>query len=111
MIDNANEVDAAMLLVCDQPFVDATVIKQLISLREKTAKQIVASSYANTLGVPALFDRSCFRELLALDDESGAKAIILSNPERVAELPFPQGEIDIDTMEDWEEFKTLEPST
>ena len=111
MINHTPDVDAIVLLVCDQPFVDAFRIKQLIALRVQTEKSIVASSYANTLGVPALFDRSCFRELLALDDESGAKAIILSNPERVAELPFPQGEIDIDTMEDWEEFKTLEPST
>src|SRR5437763_11720398 len=84
LIDNANEVDAAVLLVCDQPFVDATVIKQLISLREKTAKQIVASSYAETLGVPALFDRSCFKELLAVNDWSGAMSIVLSNPERLA---------------------------
>ena len=111
VIDHRPDLDAIVLLVCDQPFVDAVRIKQLITLRAQTQKTIVASSYANTLGVPALFDRSCFPELLALDDESGAKAIILSNPERVAELPFPQGEIDIDTMEDWEEFKTLEPST
>jgi len=111
VINHTPDVDAIVLLVCDQPFVDAFRIKQLIALRAQTVKSIVASSYANTLGVPALFGRSCFPELLALDDESGAKAIILSNPERVAELPFPQGEIDIDTMEDWEEFKTLEPST
>ena len=104
LIDNANEVDAAMLLVCDQPFVDATVIKQLISLREKTAKQIVASSYAETLGVPALFDRSCFKELLALNDSAGAKSIVLSNPERLAKLYFPGAKIDIDTVADFEKL-------
>jgi molybdenum cofactor cytidylyltransferase len=65
----------------------------------------VASSYSSTLGVPALFDHSCFPELLALDDKSGAKAIILSNPERVAEFAFPEGRIDIDTTEDLERLK------
>ena len=96
------EVEAAMLLVCDQPLVEASVMRRLISLREQTQKPIVASSYATTFGVPALFDRSCFPELLALDGDSGAKTIILSNRDRVAELPFPGGAIDIDTVEDWE---------
>ncbi|MEY2531528.1 MAG: molybdenum cofactor cytidylyltransferase [Verrucomicrobiota bacterium] len=96
---------AIVLLTCDQPFVDGKVIKQLITLREKTKNTIVASSYSSTLGVPALFDHSCFPELLALDDKSGAKAIILSNPERVAEFAFPEGRIDIDTTEDLERLK------
>jgi molybdenum cofactor cytidylyltransferase len=99
---SAPEVEAIVLLTCDQPFVEAQTIEQLLALREKTKKAIVASGYSDTLGVPALFDRSCFDELLALDDESGAKPIILSNRERVAEFPFPDGKIDIDTMEDLE---------
>jgi len=36
------------------------------------------------------------------DDDSGAKPIILSDRQRVAEFPFPEGKIDIDTMEDLE---------
>jgi len=110
VINHSSGVDAIVLLACDQPFVDASVIERLIALREEKQKPIVASSYANTLGVPALFDRSSFQELLALDDKSGAKAIIVSNRERVAKLPFPNGKIDIDTMADWENFVTLSHS-
>ncbi|HMF45760.1 MAG TPA: hypothetical protein VKE29_03725 [Candidatus Udaeobacter sp.] len=44
-----------------------------------------------TLGVPALFARSVFPELLQLTGDSGAKTIIFSNRERVAEFPFPKG--------------------
>jgi molybdenum cofactor cytidylyltransferase len=95
-------LEGIVLLTCDQPFVDAQTIEQLIALRKKTKKTIVVSSYSDTLGVPALFDRSCFAELLALDDDSGAKPIILSKRERVAEFPFPEGKIDIDTVEDLE---------
>jgi CTP:molybdopterin cytidylyltransferase MocA len=97
-------LDAIVLLTCDQPFVDANVIKQLIRLREQTGKAIVASSYSNTLGVPALFDRSYFEELLSLGDASGAKSIILSDRDRAAEFPFPEGKIDIDTAEDYEKL-------
>jgi molybdenum cofactor cytidylyltransferase len=101
LIASTPELDAIVLLVCDQPFVDFAIIKELITRRDETNKAIVASSYANTLGVPALFDRSCFRELLALDDDSGAKKIILSNGERVAAVLFAEGQIDIDTAADY----------
>ncbi|TMP96604.1 MAG: nucleotidyltransferase family protein [Verrucomicrobia bacterium] len=53
LIDAAPTLEAVVLLVCDQPFVDARTIARLITLREKTKRAIVASSYANTLGVPA----------------------------------------------------------
>jgi len=102
LIDIAPNVEAIVLLACDQPFVDSRTIERLIALREKTKKAVVASSYAGTLGVPALFDRSCTEELLGLDDADGAKSIILSNHDRVAEFPFPQGKIDIDTFADYE---------
>jgi len=95
---------AAVLLVCDQPFVDANTIQSLIALRQTTRKEIIASSYANTLGVPGLFGRSFFRELLSLNDGAGAKSIILRNRRRVAHLPFPEGKIDIDSWDDWKKL-------
>ena len=102
LTDHAPDIEAVLLLVCDQPAVDARFIERLIAMHEATRKDIVASGYANTLGVPALFARSLFKELLSIGDEAGAKSIILQNPERVAELAFPEGAIDIDTREDWE---------
>jgi molybdenum cofactor cytidylyltransferase len=100
LTDNALNIDAALLLVCDQPFVDANVLRRLIALHSDTAKPIVASAYADTVGVPALFHQSIFPELLRLSGDAGAKPIILFNRERVAELPFPLGRIDIDELDD-----------
>jgi molybdenum cofactor cytidylyltransferase len=94
-------VDAVVLLACDQPFVDAVVVGKLTAAREETIRPIVASCYANTLGVPALFDRSCFEELLALPDDSGAKRLIGNRPNDVFSVAFEQGAIDIDTPEDF----------
>jgi len=104
LIDYAPDVAAILLLVCDQPAVNARVIENLIATRETTKKEIVASSYADTVGVPALFDRSLFERLLSLGDEAGAKSIILQNLDRVAQFAFPEGAIDIDTWEDWEKL-------
>ncbi|MEY2557774.1 MAG: molybdenum cofactor cytidylyltransferase, partial [Verrucomicrobiota bacterium] len=92
-----SELDAVVLLACDQPFADARTIAALITAREESGKAIAASRYANTLGVPALFDRSCFKSLLALPDESGAKTLIEARAGDVAEVAFEEGAIDIDT--------------
>jgi molybdenum cofactor cytidylyltransferase len=93
-------VTGAVLLVSDQPFVDAKVIRELIAIHRREKKPIVASHYDSTLGVPAFFERSLFRELLAVDDATGAKPVIIANRQRVAVLPFSLGKIDIDTPAD-----------
>ena len=94
--------NAVILTVCDQPFVRSKNILDLIIQWNKTGKPIVASAYSNTLGVPALFDSSCFDELLQLSGDTGAKSIILEDRARVAEVCFPEGASDIDTVEDYE---------
>jgi molybdenum cofactor cytidylyltransferase len=96
------ESAAVVLLVCDQPFVDASVIRSLIAEWENSRKPIVACRYAGTLGVPALFDRSCFEEILSLPDETGAKALLQSRSADVAQIEFEKGAIDIDTRADFE---------
>jgi molybdenum cofactor cytidylyltransferase len=108
LINYAPDVEAILLLVCDQPAVNARLIQSLIAARDATKKQIVASSYADTVGVPVIFDRYVFEELLSLSDEAGAKSIILQKPERVAKLTFPDGAIDVDTWEDWKKAQRNE---
>jgi molybdenum cofactor cytidylyltransferase len=102
-----DSVDAVVLLTCDQPLVEASVIAELIAIREQKGKPIAASRYANTIGIPALFDRSCFDELLALSDDCGAKALIASRPNEVATVDFEAGAIDIDKPEDLSRLATL----
>jgi molybdenum cofactor cytidylyltransferase len=97
-----NFVEAAVLLACDQPYLDASIVSQLIAALAETGKPIVASSYADTLGVPALFDRSCFDDLLALPDDSGAKSLMAARPNDIAVIPFEKGAIDIDTPADFQ---------
>ena len=104
VIDSSAELDAAILLACDQPFVSAAALRQLIQLRLTSGKPIVASAYAATLGIPALFDRSCFPDLLQLKGDRGAKGIILSRQHDVAPFNFPAAAIDIDTPADYQRF-------
>ncbi len=93
--------EALVLLACDQPFVRAEVIAALIAQWDSAGHAIVASRYADTLGIPALFDRKCFAELLDLPDTSGAKALIEAKTRDVGEVLFAAGAIDIDTADDY----------
>jgi molybdenum cofactor cytidylyltransferase len=101
----APNLDAAILLACDQPFVNAATLRQLIQLHLETGKTIVASAYADTLGIPTLFDRSCFADLLQLRGDSGAKGIILTRRHDVTPFNFPAAAIDIDTAADYEKLR------
>lgn len=106
LLDAQSDLDAVVMLVCDQPFVEASVITSLIARWENSGQPIVASGYADSLGVPALFDRSCFEALLALPADSGAKALIESRSADVAHIEFEKGAIDIDNPADLEQITT-----
>jgi molybdenum cofactor cytidylyltransferase len=93
--------DAVVLAACDQPHVNAEVIRQLIRRHEETQQPIVASAYSGTRGVPAVFAQHYRAELLVLPNEEGAKVIIDRHPANVAPIDFPEGAIDIDTPADY----------
>ena len=99
--------DKAIFMACDQPFVSASLINNLINMHNETGKPIVASAYANTLGIPALFHKNMFPELKELKGDTGAKKIILNHRDMVAEILFPSASIDIDTMEDYENLNNI----
>jgi molybdenum cofactor cytidylyltransferase len=94
------DVSAIVFLTCDQPGLDAEIIRALIARHEETGRAIVASRYANALGTPALFERSCFAALQNLPDESGAKSLIETEPSQVAQIDFPAGALDLDSPAD-----------
>jgi molybdenum cofactor cytidylyltransferase len=106
LITTTPEIEAVILLVCDQPLLKTVNIKNLIHNFIQTKKEIVASSYANTIGVPALFEKKLFPQLLAIDDGHGAKKIIQQFSNAVSTVNFPGGEIDLDTLSDYNTFNS-----
>lgn len=97
-------VTDAIIMLCDQPYADTALLDKLVKTKLETGKQIVASAYNNSIGVPALFDKIFFPLLLQLKGKEGAKKIIFDNEAQVAAIPFPLGSIDIDTTEDYEKL-------
>ena len=102
-------IDQVVLMLCDQPFVDASLLDQLITAKETSRKRIVAAAYSNTMGVPALFDKCYFEELLQLTGSEGAKKVIFNHLPEVHALDFPLGAVDLDTEEDVNQFLSLYP--
>ena len=102
LLDADHGPDAVILMVCDQPYVDGNLLQTLVRAKVATGKPIVACAYKDTIGVPALFDKSLFSELLSLEGEEGGKKILYKHKESVATIPFPAGDIDIDTASDYQ---------
>lgn len=104
LIETKNDLDGVVLCVCDQPFVTADTVNNLVKVFQKQNSKIIASEYGDALGVPALFDKSLFAELADLQGKVGAKKIIEKYRGETFAVGFPEGEIDVDTEEDLEKL-------
>lgn len=98
---HVKDADAVLLLTCDQPLIDAFALQQLRELGLTSGKPIVASAYADTVGVPAFFHRSAFPALAQLRGDEGAKRILLARRNEVAALALPAAATDIDRPSDY----------
>jgi molybdenum cofactor cytidylyltransferase len=107
-LEKNTSIDSVIIMLCDQPFVDAALLNNLVQKKQENEKGIIASSYKNTLGVPVLFSRNYFPHLLLLQGQEGAKKIISRFEYDVSTIPFVTGAIDIDTPEDYESLFSCE---
>jgi molybdenum cofactor cytidylyltransferase len=90
-----------LILSCDQPRLTAEHLRTLIeALVAQSVPAIVASIYAGAHGVPAVFPRATFGDLLALKGDRGARALMNHPPCPLIAVPFPGGETDIDEPDD-----------
>ncbi|MEO7214898.1 nucleotidyltransferase family protein [Mucilaginibacter sp.] len=96
------EADSTIVMLCDQPFVNAELLKVMAEKQKETGKPIIACAYNGATGVPVLFGSALFPELLLLQGQEGAKKILQNHPGDIARIPFENGGIDIDTMDDYE---------
>lgn len=91
-VEWARPHEAAIVAACDQPDLDADHVRALIEVYRRTGG-VVASRYANTAGVPALFPATMFEQLTAIEGDRGARAL-LGNAHVI---DWPAGARDLDT--------------
>ena len=69
----------------------------------KPISWIIASTYVNRkYGVPVIFDKHYFKELISLNDDEGAKHIIAKFRSNVTSIEHDMRFEDIDTFDDYE---------
>lgn len=101
MLKTWPDTHQVIFTVADQVHLSTEIIKELIKTQELTKKNIVTCSYSKTTGTPTLFNQKYFEQLISLEGNSGAKEIVKKNTDDVATISFERGEIDIDTIDDY----------
>ncbi len=98
--DIAEDSEAAVVLMADQPGVTSQVITALVARFRATRKEIVRAAYRDGPG-PALLSREIYAEAGHLHGDVGARILMASHPEWVEEVPI-DAEVpsDIDTRDD-----------
>jgi molybdenum cofactor cytidylyltransferase len=102
----APEASGALIMTCDQPRLSAEHLRALLdAFNAQAGPSIVASSYAGTNGIPAVFPRDVFSKLYALRGDKGARALLTKPPCSVFALRFEGGDVDIDLPSDLAHLK------
>lgn len=97
------EVDAALLMVCDQPLITSADLSRLIAVSAAHPGEIIAS-YADQAGAPALFPRQWFTLLMELRGDQSPRHLMLRNATVVRRVSLDSPHLDIDTRESWSSF-------
>jgi molybdenum cofactor cytidylyltransferase len=101
---------AALILLCDQPLINADHLQSLLNRWNDKQNYIVASQYPNSVGVPALFPAEYFPQLLALTGDKGAKSLLTKFADKLLTISLPEAELDIDSVADFDYLTRHYPS-
>jgi molybdenum cofactor cytidylyltransferase len=95
-------IEGVVITLSDQPLVSADAVKKIVEAHYQTGKDIVASEYADTHGVPLFIGKRFFDEISALAGMEGAKCVIDRHLEEMTTVPLVEAASDIDTPNDYE---------
>jgi molybdenum cofactor cytidylyltransferase len=91
---------ALLLLLADQVGVTADDLKRLHATWRRQPELITAAMYQGAPGLPAIFPRWAFGDLLELRGERDPRAVLRRNIERVVRIQMSNAGLDLDTPED-----------
>jgi molybdenum cofactor cytidylyltransferase len=90
---------AALVMLVDQPDVDAAALSRLIAAWRKRPGVPAAAHYAGRAGVPAILPRRVWHAARSLHGDVGARALLRDAPVLTL-VEMPEAELDVDTAED-----------
>ena len=90
-----------LVLLCDQPRVDAEGLRSLLDAWRASPDRAVISTFGNgAQGPPAVFPRAWLDELAQLRGDEGARVVLRRRAAEVHRYPFPAAGVDLDTPAD-----------
>jgi molybdenum cofactor cytidylyltransferase len=107
-----SEITRAVVILGDQPDIDAALINRLLDAQEESRLPAAALSFDGLLHPPVVLARSMWTALDAIAGDVGLRALIRSHPESVFALPAERPgarPVDIDTRDDFEQL-TRDPA-
>jgi molybdenum cofactor cytidylyltransferase len=91
---------ALLLMLADQVAVTADDLRRLHASWKRHPILIAAALYQGAPGLPAIFPRWAYTDLLALRGERDPRLVLRKNADRLVRVPMSNAGIDLDTPED-----------
>lgn len=104
------DINAVLFVLGDQPFISSFHLNAMIQFHNKEKELIIITKKKDYKGVPVLFPRKFFSELMSLSNDEGAKQIIKRNKNQVSEIVTLDNIADIDTLESYSELLKIKSS-
>jgi molybdenum cofactor cytidylyltransferase len=101
---------ALLLMLADQIAVTADDLKRLHGTWRRHPILIAAALHGGAPGLPAIFPRWAFTELLQLRGDDDPRRVLRSSIDRVVRLPMPNAAVDLNTPEDLRQFEPPGPT-
>lgn len=95
--------DRVLIMLADQPNVNADYLNTLLNTSQKHPQKIIASDYGKNVGVPAIFPKAHFQNLTKLKGDKGAKLFLQNHLSEVMKMKTIDL-IDIDTKEEYQKL-------
>lgn len=95
------DFDGVMFFLGDEPLLEEETVCQLIDVWEEDKEKIVVPVFEGKRGNPGIFPKWTFKELMKLQGDEGARALIENNPDRVVFVEVEDRGVitDLDTEE------------
>jgi molybdenum cofactor cytidylyltransferase len=100
-----SEVNAALLVLGDQPQLETAAVQQLIATYQTEPAGLVIPSFQMRRGHPILIDRDYWPEILTLDSNRTLRDVIVTHDDEICYVAVETDSVlrDIDTPEDYQQ--------
>jgi CTP:molybdopterin cytidylyltransferase MocA len=87
-----------MVTGCHEPTIHRELLVDLLELQAASGRPVAVCEYREEVSMPVVFDRGMFAELRGLVDDRAARSLLRGSANRVARLPFRNGEVEGDVV-------------